>query len=420
MKFIQCLIVVCLFSISVFPQTLDDYIKIALENNAELKALELQVEALEKRIRQASALSDPMLMFGVVNLPTNLSFTQDMMTMKEFGFSQMFMYPGKYSLMGKMAQKDYEVAKEVYRSKKLELIANVKMLYFEIYYMTKAIEITNRSIDLLKDFVKIASTRFATGQGIQQDVLKAQVELSKMMDELIKMEAERKDMIVKFNALLYRKPMDSVSVPSGIEIVQFNKSYDELENLAFENNPMIIAMKKMVEKDKVMNQFAKSELIPDFEIKFSYGQRSFVDQSGMRAHDMLSFSIGLNIPIFFWRKQNLKIQETAIIASQSEAKLAMMKNEVSRMIQETMNKIEKNIKLIELYKSGLIPQATQNLNVGLIGYQVGKIDFMTLVDNFMSLYNYQIQYEKIIADYNSKLAELEMLIGIEINEDFKN
>ncbi|MEN3038166.1 MAG: TolC family protein [Candidatus Kryptonium sp.] len=409
-----------LFSISVFAQNLDDYIEIALENNADLKALELQVEALEKRIKQAGALSDPMLMFGVVNLPTSLSFTQDMMTMKEFGFSQMLMYPEKYSLMREMAQKDYEIAKEIYQSKKLELIASVKMLYFEIYYMTKAIEITNKSIDLLKDFVKIASTRFATGQGIQQDVLKAQVELSKMMGELINMEAERKSMIVKFNALLYRKPTDSVAVPSELEIVKFNKSYNELENLAFENNPMIIAMKKMIEKDKFMNQLAKMELIPDFEIKFSYGQRSFVDQFGMRAHDMLSFSIEINLPVYFWQKQNLKIQETAIVASQSEARLAVMKNEVSRMLQETMNKIEKNMKLVELYKSGLIPQATQNLNVGLIGYQVGKIDFMTLVDNFMSLYNYQIQYEKIIADCNSKLAELEMLIGMKISEDFKN
>jgi outer membrane protein TolC len=123
----------------------------------------------------------------------------------------------------------------------------------------------------------------------------------------------------------------------------------------------------------------------------------------------------MNIPILFWRKQNLKIQETQIVISQSETKLLAMKNEISRMIQETLNKIEKNVKLLDLYKNGLIPQATQNLNIGLVGYQVGKIDFMTLVDNFMSLYNYQIQYEKVFVDYLSKLAELEMVVGVSFN-----
>jgi len=405
------LISICFISTVLFSQTLEDYIRIALENNPDLKTYKLQVDAMQKRIKQASTPSDPMLMLGIVNLPTNLSFTTDMMTMKEIGISQMLMYPEKYSLMGKMAEKDYEIAREIYESKRLELIANVKMLYFEIYYMTRAIDITKRSIDLLRDFVKITSTRFATGQGIQQDVLKAQVELSKMTDELIRMEAERKNMIARFNALLYRKPTDSVYVPDEIKPVKFEISYDELERIAFENNPMIIAMKNMVEKDRVMNQLARKDLIPDFEIKFSYGQRSAIDQFGMKALDMLSFSIGMNLPVFFWRKQNLKIQETAITVSQSEAKLSAMKNEISKMIQEALNEIEKNIGLMDLYKNGLIPQATQNLNIGLVGYQVGKIDFMTLVDNFMSLYNYQIQYEKVFADYHSKLAELEMITG---------
>jgi outer membrane protein TolC len=399
------------FSSFVVSQTLDDYIKIALENNPELKSYKLQVDILEKKIKQASTPSDPMLMLGVANLPTNLSFTMDMMTMKEIGITQMIMFPVKYSLMGKMAQKDHEIAKGIYELKELELISDVKMLYFEIYYMTKAIEITKRSIDLLRDFAKITSTRFATGQGIQQDVLKAQVELSKMTDELIRMERERKDLITKFNALLYRKPLDSVYVPEELKFVEFTLTYDEIEKMALENNPMLIAMKKMVEKDRFMNELAKKELIPDFELKFSYGQRSAIEPTGVKAHDMLSFSIGFNLPIFFGRKQKLKIEETAIAVNQSEMKLLAVKNEISKMIQGSLNEIEEKVKLIDLYKNGLIPQAIQNLNTGLVGYQVGKIDFMTLVDNFMSLYKYQIQYEKVFSEYHAKLAEIEKLIG---------
>ncbi|CUU08194.1 Outer membrane protein TolC [Candidatus Thermokryptus mobilis] len=404
-------VLVLIFSYFAFSQTLDDYINLALENNPELKSYKFQVDALERRIKQVGTPSDPMLMLGVANLPTNLSFAMDMMTMKEIGIKQMLMYPGKYSLMSKMAQKDYEIAREVYELKRIEMIAEIKMLYFEIYYMTRAIEITKRSIDLLRDFVKITSTRFATGQGIQQDVLKAQVELSKMTDELIRMERKRKDLIARFNALLYRKPMDSVYVPEELKLVEFSLAYNEIERIAFENNPMVIAMRKMVEKDRFMNEFARKELIPDFEIRFSYGQRSAIEPTGVKALDMLSFSIGLNLPVFFWRKQNLKVEETAIAIMQSEAKFLSVRNEISRMIQEALNEIEEKAKLIDLYKNGLIPQATQNLNIGLVGYQVGKIDFMTLVDNFMSLYKYQIQYEKVFSEYHGKLAEIEKLIG---------
>jgi len=404
-------VLVLIFSYFAFSQTLDDYINLALENNPELKSYKFQVDALERRIKQVGTPSDPMLMLGVANLPTNLSFAMDMMTMKEIGIKQMLMYPGKYSLMSKMAQKDYEIAREVYELKRIEMIAEIKMLYFEIYYMTRAIEITKRSIDLLRDFVKITSTRFATGQGIQQDVLKAQVELSKMTDELIRMERKRKDLIARFNALLYRKPMDSVYVPEELKLVEFSLAYNEIERIAFENNPMVIAMRKMVEKDRFMNEFARKELIPDFEIRFSYGQRSAIEPTGVKALDMLSFSIGLNLPVFFWRKQNLKVEETAIAIMQSEAKLLSVRNEISRMIQEALNEIEEKAKLIDLYKNGLIPQATQNLNIGLVGYQVGKIDFMTLVDNFMSLYKYQIQYEEVFSEYHGKLAEIEKLIG---------
>lgn len=133
----KTLILLCLSISIAISQTLDDYIKIALENNQELRAYKLQVEAADRKIKQVSTPSDPMLMLGIINLPTNFSFTADMMTMKEIGISQMLMYPEKYSLMGKMAEKDYEIAKEIYESKRLELIASVKMLYFEILLYDK-------------------------------------------------------------------------------------------------------------------------------------------------------------------------------------------------------------------------------------------------------------------------------------------
>lgn len=397
------------------PKTLDGYIAIAVANNPRLRSYSLRAEAAEKRIKPASSLTDPMLMLGVTNVPSDLTFNTDMMTMKEIGISQMLMVPGKYSLMGTMAEKDHAIALDDYDTKKLELIASVKMEYYNLYSMDRSISVMKRSIDLLKDFVKIASTRFETGQGIQQDVLKAQVELTMMNDELIRMQADRNNMAARFNTLLARAPSDSVEIPDELTRATFGGTLDSLQGEAFRRNPMILSMQRMVEKDEAMHQLARRAVIPDFDVKLSYGRRETIDiPTGMKASDMVSASVEMNLPVFFWRKQNLKAEEAEITVSQSESQLRAVRNEVTQALQESLNEIDKDSKLIDLYRSGLIPQATQNLNAGLAGYQVGKIDFMTLVDNFLLLNKYQIEYEKVFAEYHKKLADLEMLTAAKI------
>ncbi|HWY99415.1 MAG TPA: TolC family protein, partial [Bacteroidia bacterium] len=255
------------------------------------------------------------------------------------------------------------------------------------------------------------NTRYSTGQGTQQDVFKAQVELSKMQEELIKLQSMKGDMTAMFNALLNRNKMDSVQIPLEIKYQKINLLMDSLMRDADANSPMVLASKKMLGKDSATYMLAKTSKIPDFNTGLWYGQRQAMMPDGNKAPDMLGFTFGITLPVYSKQKQNPLIAESAINIQESQASVETTQNEVELMIHHGIIDALKNERLIVLYNTQLIPQATASLNAGITGYQENKIDFMTLVDNFLSLYNYQLEYYQAVADYYKAVAEIEMFTG---------
>lgn len=390
---------------------LSSYIDTALKNNPSLKAYNFQSSALQQKIKPSKALDDPMLYGGVMNLPVNFSFRQDMMTMKQVGIQQNFSIGKKYALRGTVAQKEFEASIYDVNAQRLALIKEVKQQYYDLYAQTKAIEAAQNSLNTMKGYIDIANTRYSTGQGTQQDVFKAQVELTKMQDELIKMQSMREDMVAIFNTLLARDKTDPVEIPSEIKFMKVNLIMDSLMTDADRNSPMLLASKTMVSKDSASYQLARTSKIPDFNTGFWYGQRQAVMPDGMKAKDMIGFSFGLTLPIYSRQKQNPLVAESAINIQKSQSQIEAVQNQIELMIHHATIDANKNEKLIALYEKQLIPQATENLNAGITGYQQNKIDFMTLTDNFLSLYTYRLQYYQSVADYMKAIAELEMLTG---------
>lgn len=398
-----------LFNIAIAQIPLSSYMDIALKNNPSLKAYNFQSGALQQKIKSSKAWDDPMIYGGVMNLPVNFSFTQDMMTMKQVGIQQNFSIGKKYSIRGIVAQKEFDASIFNVNAQRLALVKDVKQQYYDLYAQTKAIEASQNSFTTLKNYIDIANTRYSTGQGTQQDVFKAQVELTKMQEELIKMQSMREDMIVIFNTLLARDKTDPVEILSEIKFKKVNLIMDSLISDADRNSPILLASKKLISKDSASYQLAKASKIPDFNTGFWYGQRQAVMPDGKKAKDMIGFSFGLTLPVYSRQKQNPLIAESAINIQKSQSQIEAVQNQIKLMIHHAIIDANKNEKLITLYEKQLIPQATENLNAGITGYQQNKIDFMTLTDNFISLYNYRLQYYQSISDYMKAIAELEML-----------
>ena len=391
------------------PLNVDRLAEEALQNNPEILAAKRKWDVYKEKIPQASALEDPMFSFGIINLPTNFSFRDEDMTMKEFSVSQKLPFPGKRPLMKEMAEKEAEAVATEIQGKIHQVIKDVKNAYYELSHVYRATGVIERNKRLLESFAKIAESRYSVGEGIQQDVIKAHVEVSKMVDELLMQAQKRKTLEAKLNTLLNKPPETPMGEPEEVVFTNFPYTREELQKMALEMNPGLMGMKKMIEMKQKAYDLAKKEYYPDFNFRFAYGQRD--NGPDMKRRDMLTGMFEVNIPIFYKSKQDRKVAEAKADIQNAEAQYRAMKNEVSFMITDMTSMIQRVERQIELYKTGIIPQASLQINFSMSAYRVNKADFMTLLDSQMTLYKYELEYHQALTEYERNVASLGAVIG---------
>jgi cobalt-zinc-cadmium efflux system outer membrane protein len=394
-------------------ENLSRLIDSALANNPELKASDARWQMFRNRIAQARSFDDPMLMLkiqnGMVTDPFN--FRKDPMTQKVIGISQQLPFWGKRDLKGEVATREAESYRWQVEERKLELRRMVAEKYYQIYFTDKSREIVDKNTKILDDFITIAEIKYSVGQGAQQDVFKAQVERSKLLDMRITLEQQRKSLQASLNALLYRPAETPVGAIPDFDIKPLIQSPEELRNIAYENRPMLKSLNALIDKGKAVHKLAEKEYYPDFNVSFEYMQRDRFE--GSSGDDMYSLGVTFNLPVQRKRRQAMVAESSSEITMAAE-ELNGFKNSINAGISDLLAQLERRRKLAELYKTGIIPQSEQSLESGTIGYRVNKVDFLTLLDNRMTLFNYEREYYDSLADYQMKQAQLEALIGKEL------
>jgi len=393
---------------------LDLLIEEALQNNPEILASKKRSEIYREKIPQASALEDPMFGFGILSLPTNFSFRDEDMTMKEFSISQKFPFPGKRPLMKEMAAKEAESISTETEERSNRIIKEVKAVYYELAYLSHSIEITQKNKEILENFVKITETQYGLGMGIQQDLLKAHVEVSKMVDELIMFAQKKKALEAKLRALLNRPPDTPIGEPDKIALKKVSIPIEGLQKMVLDFNPSLKGMKKMIEAKEKAYALARREYYPDFNFRFAYGQRD--NGPEMKRRDVLSGMMEINIPLFYKSKQDRKVAEAKADIQNSEAQYQAMKNELLFMVSDMASMIQRIERQLELYQTGIIPQASLQIHSAMSAYRVNKADFMTLLDSQMTLYRYELEYHQAFAEHGKNVANLEWLIGRRLDQ----
>jgi outer membrane protein TolC len=329
--------------------------------------------------------------------------------MKELSISQKFPFPGKRPLMKEMAEKEAEAVSIEVQGKIHQIIKDVKSAYYDLSHNYRTTEVVQRNKRILEDFVKIAETRYSVGEGIQQDVLKSHVEVSKMVDELIMLTQRKRALEAKLKALLNRPPESQLGEPEEVIFRKLPFTLEELEKMALEMNPTLKGMKKMIEAKEKAYALAKREYYPDLQARFAYGQRD--NGPEMKRRDMLTWEAMINIPIFYKSKQDRKVAEAMADIQATEAQYRAMKNEIQFMIADMASMIQRVERQVELYKTGIIPQATLQIGSAMSAYRVNKADFMTLLDSQMTLYKYELEYHLALTEYEKNVANLEAALG---------
>jgi outer membrane protein TolC len=389
---------------------LEKLIDEALRNNPELRATEQKRDAYSEIPSQAESLDNPRLGFGLLNLPVNsFSFDQEPMTQKQVALAQKIPFPGKLALKGDIARKDVDIVGEEVSEKRNGLIMQVKTVYNNLLLINKTISVTKDNRDLLREFVKTAETKYSVGMGIQQDVLKARVELSKMIDMLISQEQQKESLVARMNSLLYRAPDTKVAEIEGQDLesrkpTAFTYGAEELEKTAVETRPALIAAKQRIEKSEFAVRLARKNYYPDFDVTVSYGQRD-------NRPDFVSGAVMVTIPLWYRSKESRKVAQEQANMRQAEEQYNSMKNDIFFRLQDAAVKIKRYGDEIDLFKTGLIPQGRAALESAISGYSVNKVDFVTLINNQITLYNYEIEYYKTLTNYENTIAEVEATVG---------
>lgn len=397
---------------------LQQLINEALRNNPDYLAAKNRWRSAEAYIPQAGALPDPQFGLALMNLPVNsFAFDQEPMTGKKISLMQMFPFPGKLGLKEDIAKYQAHIIEQQVEELKNNIIKNVKFGYYNLFFIDKSIEITKKNKVLLQEFVKIAATKYSVGKGLQQDVLKAQVELSKLTDKLITLRQKRESIEARLNTLLNRPPEAPVGAVEEIKKSAFIRDLEQLKQIALKSRPLLKAWAFMIKRNETAHKLAKRDYLPNFGFGVAYTQREDLKE-GMKnkMYDFFSGSVTINIPLYFYRKQSKKIQETALNLAAVQEQYNNVKNEIFFQIENVRQQAQKDEQLIDLFKTGIIPQATQSLNSAVSGYQVDKIDFITMLHNQLTLFNYEIDYYRVLADYEKNLADMEAIVGKQLVE----
>ncbi len=389
----------------------------AVANNPELKSSQARWQMFTNKAKQASALEDPMFMFKLQNMLARepFVFNKDPQSGKAIGISQQIPFWGKRAIRQEVAQYEAESYRWSIEERRLELTRMVKETYYQLYSVDKSLEIVEKNLKILADFTTIAESKYSVGQGVQQDIYKAGLERSKMLDMQITLQQQRRSLEANLNYLLYRPGNTPVGRVADFDLPKLELSAQQLKESAYEKRPQIKSLTNLVNKGKASQRLAKKEYWPDFNLSFEYMFKEAVSTAMVSDPGFNMFTLGVtfNLPVQRERRQ-AAVAEASSETNMSLEELNALKNGIGYSVNDLLAQLERRRKLVELYKGGIIPQAEQSLESAVISYRVNKVDFLTLLDGRMNLFNYERELYDSQAEYMMKLAQLEATIGTEL------
>jgi len=396
------------------PLSLEKTLAFALANNPQIAAGRARWNASLNRPGVVSALPDPTV--GVTYSVEEIE-TRNGPLRGGIMLSQKLPWLGKLRAKSKIAQSEAAAFKERFESTRREVISKVKQAYFELHWITKAIAITNSNVALMKQLEKVAQIKYATGKVPQQDVLKAQVEISKLQNDLETFIELKTTAEAKLNALLGRPAAAPLGEPEEIEFERFTLELDSLYGLARELSPDLRLRQRLIERAERELRLARLDYLPDFALGVQYQDigrgAPMAPEEGL---DAWSVTFSMNLPIW-WGKRRAGVKEAETKAQSERFAFDNRENMLLFEIKDRYFRINTAQRQITLYEESLIPRAEQSLRVSEESYKAEKTDFLNLIDSQRMLLHFQLAHERALTDFQQSLARLEEAVGANLSEN---
>lgn len=367
--------------------------------------------AADQRVAPTRRPPDPQVQVGWMNRSLPGLERSDPLGMDQIQVMQMLPVAGQLGLAGRAASERAVAEHARATDVEWEVRARVAMAYYDLYRMDRSLIIAHETLRLLQDLLKQAESMYSVGEGRQADVLRAQVEIARMTEEIVRMEADRLGAAARLNALFARSSDQLIGTPM---LPRFPAALPPLDSLiadADARRPMVQVAQANVRAADADAQRARREIWPDLQVGMQYAQRPMADGSTDR---MVSLMLGASIPIFAGSRQLAMRRETEAMRAMAGAELTEMRADTRGRVGELHAVVERARRLGDLYRTTILPQADATVLSARAAYRVGAVDFMTVLDDQMTVNRYRLDLIALDAERGGSLAELEMLLGREL------
>jgi len=388
--------------------TVDSLIQEALTHSPLIIAARRHWEAEIRVPIQEATLPDPQITFqnlAVSNpIPGNNLQTNNFAYFG-YGFSQDIPFPGKLRLRASVAKKEAESAHEAYQAQLLAIVEQVSETYFNLFYLTNSLHLLQQTYDEFQRVAHITGAQYQVGMGQQQDVLKAQLETTSILNEQETTREELEQAQADLKSILGRE-QDSPDIQvSEVKPSEFILDDRQLRRLALSSSPVLNQARALEAKSEQSLKLAREDYIPDFSIGYMY------QETGARFPDYYVATVGLKIPLYFWRKQTPAVEQASLERDSSRAQTYAAKLSVTSQVQNQSIAIQSMDRVIRIYSDGLIPQAQATLKSAVATYRVGKVDFQTLLSAEVDVLRLKQQYYRAVADHEIAVAKIQQITG---------
>lgn len=386
--------------------SLDEIEQMALISNPEIRVAVRRVAVLEARVPGAGALADPMLGYrgwGIpLKQPWNYNAAQNM-----FMVSQTFPGFGKRGLQTDIAKTDVAEANAALQNTRLQVQIGVRKAFYDLLRAQDELRIHDEHVSIARQAVEAARIKYTVGKVPQQDILKAQVALTRLAEHMIHFEEDAEMARSRLNTLLGRDPLTPINVQGTYPVPEHLPGLEDLEKTALASRPDLSAAQAAIKKSQQEQAVASKTYSPDFTV--SAGYMLMPEGSAFRNNYMVEGSI--NLPWLNRRKHDSEIEEAKAKVSEQDAELDAMRNAAFGQIQEALAQVKASKRLADVYHTALQPQAEATLRSTVIAYENDGTDFLNLLDSQNSVVDIDLAYFQALSDFETRFADLELAVG---------
>jgi outer membrane protein TolC len=383
------------------PQTLREYLLSAARHNAGLQAAFEEWKAALEQIPQAQALPDPKFTYAY--------FLEQVETRQQVGLVQMFPWFGTLAARTDAAAAAANAAQSRYKAKKLQLFAEVKQAFYEYVYLAAALASTKENLELMRHFEEVARTKYLTATGTHPDIIRAQIEIAKLENDLITLERSREPVVARLNAALNRPAQASLPWPRQEPAALGPVDRQSLLAALQQHNPELRTLSFDIERLGQEVSLAQKKFYPDIGVGLQWMEMAMRGED-----DDLMVGVELNLPL--WRRSYKagELQARAL-ARRARHERKQTENTLAARLERAVYEFDNSGRQVDLYTQVLVPRARELIGASEAAYMAGTVDFLSLIDAQRTLLRFRLERERAVADRQQELAELEMLVGADLS-----